>query len=166
LTTIRKLDVYIARTFLGPLALCVAGFAGLFVVVDLFANIDEFFGRRPVLEALSRAAVYYALRLPSLFARVMPLLTVVPAVICMVRLLRSNEICAMRASGVSERRILLPVLCCCGVVTVLAAVNQEVVVPSLHGALVRAERKAWCPGTPSSRKQSTPTRRDVSRVSM
>jgi len=152
LATIRKLDIYIARTFLGPLALCVVGFAGLFVVVDLFANIDEFFGRRPVFEALRLAAVYYAFRLPSLFARVMPLLTVVPAVICMVRLLRSNEICAMRASGVSERRILLPVLCCCGAVTVLAAVNQEVVVPGLHGALVRAERKARKPGSAGARQ--------------
>ena len=142
---IRKLDTYVTFTFLGPFALCLVGFAGLFVVVDLFANIDEFFGQRPVFEALRVAAVYYALRLPSLLARIMPIFTVLPAVICVLRLLRSNEMCAMRASGVSERRIVLPVLYCCGVVTLLAAANQELLVPALHGAFIRAERRARKP---------------------
>ena len=131
--------------FLGPFALCLVGFSGLFVVVDLFANIDEFFGQRPLFEALRAALVYYALRMPSLLARVMPLFTVLPAVICVVRLLRSNEMCAMRASGVSERRIVLPVLCCCGVITLLAAANQEMLVPALRGSLMRAERHARKP---------------------
>ncbi len=139
---IRKLDRYVALTFIGPFVLCVAGFAGLFVVADLFANIDEFFEHQAALVALRRAAVYYALRMPSLFARVMPIFCVLPAVICTIRLMRANEICAMRASGISGRRIVGPVLACVAVVTVLAAVNQEAVVPALHGRLAAAERRA------------------------
>ena len=108
MSRIRKLDLYVALTFLGPVALCLVGFAGLFVVIDLFSNIDEFFGERSPFEALRLAAIYYTLRLPALFARIMPIFVVVPGVICMIRLLRSNEICAMRASGISERRVASP----------------------------------------------------------
>ena len=139
---IRKLDVYVALTFLGPVALCFVGFGGLFVIVDLFSNIDEFFGERSALEALRLAAIYYVLRLPSLFAKSMPIFTVVPGVICMIRLLRSNEICAMRAAGISERRVLAPVLCCAAGVAVLSAGNQELLVPALRDPLVRSERRA------------------------
>ena len=142
---IRKLDAYVTSAFLGPFVLCLIGFSGLFIVIDLFANIDDFFGQRPVFEALRVAAVYYVLRLPSLLARVMPIFTVLPAVICVVRMLRSNEMCVMRASGVSERRIVLPLLCCCGAIVLLAAANQEFLVPALHGALIRAERQARKP---------------------
>ena len=144
---IRKLDTYVTSAFLGPFALCLVGFSGLFIVVDLFANIDEFFEDGAIIKSLGAAAVYYVLRLPSLLARVMPAFTVLPAVICVVRLLRSNEMCAMRASGVSERRIVLPVLCCCGAITLLAAANQELLVPALHSALARAERQARKPSS-------------------
>jgi len=145
LSRIRKLDFYVALTFLGPVALCLVGFAGLFVVIDLFSNIDEFFGERSLLETLRLAAVYYMLRLPVLFARIMPIFTVVPGVICMIRLLRSNEICAMRASGISERLVLAPVLCCAAAIAVLAAANQELLVPALHDPLIVAERRARQP---------------------
>ncbi len=139
---IKKFDPYVAVTFLGPFVLCLAGFAGLYVVIDFFSNIDEFLSGPSVIEVFRRTVTYYALRLPWFLARIMPVLSVVPAVICIIRLVRSNELCAMQASGVSARRICVPLVFCGIGVMFLAVANQELLVPSLRDALLTAEQRA------------------------
>ena len=139
---LKKLDRYVIGTFFWPFFLCLVGFTGLYVVIDFFSNIDEFLGHSSVFEVIRQTVVYYVLRVPSYLAQVMPVLTVVPAVICLVRLERSNELCAMRACGLSLRRIAAPLFGCGLVVMVLAFVNQEVLVPGLHDRLSEAERRA------------------------
>ena len=139
---LRKLDLYVALTFLGPFVLSAAGFIGLYVVIDFFSDIDEFRFDVGILRALYHAVVYYALRVPSYVSQIMPVLTVVPAVICMIRLARSNELCAMRSSGISARRISAPLVVCGAAVMALALLNQEVLVPALHAPLLAAEQAA------------------------
>jgi lipopolysaccharide export LptBFGC system permease protein LptF len=138
----RKLDRYVALAFLGPFVLSVVAFSGLFVVIDLFVNIDEFDAGDSPWDTIWNTARFYLLRLPSFLADVMPMLSVLPAVVCMVRLERTNELVAMRAAGVSARRASLPVLACSAVVVILAALNQERVVPAAHQPLAEAERRA------------------------
>jgi lipopolysaccharide export LptBFGC system permease protein LptF len=142
LNRLKRLDLYIASAFLGPFLVCVIGFAGLFVVADFFSNIDDFFGHSDVLEAVCVAALYYLARLPSYLAQIMPVLTVLPAVIAVIRLDRSNELVAMRAAGLSSRRIAIPLLMCGLLVTLFSALNQEVVVPSLRLTLADLESEA------------------------
>jgi lipopolysaccharide export LptBFGC system permease protein LptF len=139
---IRKLDRYVALAFFGPFVLCLLGFAGLYVVIDLFANIDEFEAADSVGATVRQTLLFYALRLPSFLVEVMPMLTALPAVICMVRLERSNELVAMRAAGVSARRAAVPLLACSAIVVVLSALNQEQLVPALHRPLAEIERRA------------------------
>jgi lipopolysaccharide export LptBFGC system permease protein LptF len=136
----KKLDLYIASGFLGPFAVCLLGFAGLFVVADFFSNIDEFFDDQSLLDNLGLVALYYLARLPSYLAQIIPVLTVLPAVVAIIRLDRSNELVAIRAAGLSSRRITAPLLACGVAITVLAALNQEVLVPSLRITLADLER--------------------------
>jgi lipopolysaccharide export LptBFGC system permease protein LptF len=137
-----KLDWYVTRTFLGPFAVCALGFVGLYVVVDFFANIDEFLAHESVGRALRLALVYYALRIPSFLSQIMPVLTVVPAVVCLIRLEHSNELSAMRACGISGRRLTVPLIFCGAAVMALAALNQELLVPRLREPLLIAEQEA------------------------
>jgi len=142
LARIKRLDHYVAATFLGPFVLCLVGFVGLYVVIDFFSNIDEFITHDSFLDTARLTAAYYVVRIPSYLAQIMPILTVLPAVVCMIRLQRSNELCAIRSSGVSVRRTIVPLLLCGTVVMILSAMNQELLVPALHRPLLDAERRA------------------------
>lgn len=137
----RKLDRYIARTFGGPFVLCLAAFVGLYVIIDFFSNIDEFIRERSAGQTLLLAAKYYAVRIPWYVSQVMPVLVVVPAVICMIRLQRTNEVCGMQSAGISARRVAAPLLACAGIITMFAIVNQEVIVPGLRDAVASAEQE-------------------------
>lgn len=137
----KKIDGYIAVTFVGPFLLCLVGLVGLFVVIDFFANVDEF-ARESIIQTLRWAAVYYVLCIPWYLVQIMPVLTVLPAVICLLRLQRTNELCAIRAAGTSARRSAAPILVCSALVMVLAGLNQELLVPALREPLGLAERKA------------------------
>ncbi len=139
---IKKIDLYVARTFAGPFVLCCFAFVGLYVVIDFFSNIDQFLLHDSLFDTLRLTLRYYALVIPSYLSQTMPALVAVSAVLCMVRLQRGNELCAIRASGVSARRLSAPVIFCACAVMVLAAANQELVVPALHGPLLSAEREA------------------------
>ncbi|MFW6108117.1 MAG: LptF/LptG family permease, partial [bacterium] len=137
----KKIDGYIAVTFIGPFLLCLGGLVGLFVVIDFFANVDEF-ARASLVQTLRWAAVYYVLRIPWYLVQIMPVLSVLPAVICLLRLQRTNELCSIRAAGTSARRSAAPILVCSALVMVLAGLNQELLVPALREPLGLAERKA------------------------
>ena len=137
----RKLDYYVAGTFLGPFLLCLVTFISMYVVIDFFSNVDKFLSRDyPLLTSLRMTVVYYALVTPSYLAQIMPILVVVPGVVTIMRLERANEICAMRSSGISGRRISLPIIACTSLVMILAYFNQELLVPALHEPLLSAER--------------------------
>ncbi len=137
----KKIDTYIALTFWGPFLLCLGGLVGLFAVIDFIANIDEFL-RPTFVETTRLAAVYYLLHTPWYLVQIMPMLTALPAVICLLRLQGSNELCAIRAAGVSVRRSAVPIIACSVLVMVFAGLNQEFLVPALREPLDRAERAA------------------------
>ncbi len=138
----RKLDCYVAQTFLGPFVLCVLAVIGLYIVIDFFSNINQFLAHDSLFESIRLTAMYYTLRIPSFLAQIMPILTAIPAVICLIRLEQSNELAAMRASGISARRAAAPLLLCAGAVAVVAALNQELLVPALRDPLAEVERLA------------------------
>jgi len=139
---VKKLDWYIVSTFLGPFALCVVGFAGVYVVVDFFSNIDQFLAHESILAAVRLTARYYTLRLPSYLAQIMPMISVIPAVICVLRLQRTNELSAMRVVGISGRRVSIPLIWCGVGVMILGVLNQELLVPALQGPLRTVEQIA------------------------
>ncbi len=179
----RKLDGYVVQTFLGPFILCILAVVGLYVVIDFFSNIHQFLAHDSIFESLRLTAMYYTLRMPSFLAQIMPILTAIPAVICLIRLEQSNELAAMRASGISARRVAAPLLVCAGAVVALAALNQELLVPALHAPLAEVERLARQVGnrevgfahafdrdrkllliTTYNPEQSLPTLTDITRV--
>lgn len=144
--TLRKLDKYIIKTFIGPFILGLIFFSGLYIVIDYFSNIDDYLTQKDsVLQSLMLTGKYYLFQLPRYLAMIMPVLVVVPAAIAILRLEKSNELCAMKASGVSCRRMMLPLVFCAVVITIIAAFNQEYLVPAQNESFLRAERlvRGW-----------------------
>ena len=101
----RILDRYLIRSFLSALIYCLAVFLILFVIIDLFSNLDEF-----LKHGVSMGIVlsYYAYFIPAILVQVIPIACLVSVLFVIGNLSRHNEIIALKASGISAFHILLP----------------------------------------------------------
>jgi lipopolysaccharide export system permease protein len=106
-----RLDRYVTRlfglSFLAALLLVV----GLFLILDMATNLDEYMTADDTGYAPSSSLVgaYYLLQLPFLYVQMSPYVTLVAGLFTAARLARNNEIVAALNAGVSVRRMLAPV---------------------------------------------------------
>lgn len=100
------LDRYVLREFLGYLALGLAGFIVIFVVVDVFEKIDVFLDHRAPVPLVAR---FYAYRAPEVVVQVLPVALLLATFLAFGQLNKFGELTAMRSCGLSLVRILGPV---------------------------------------------------------
>lgn len=99
------LDRYLIKTFLMPWLSCLLGFTFLFVIVDLVENLDHFVEGTATVMGIAH---YYIRFIPSIWMYVGPITLLLGLLYALYQLTRNNEIIAMRASGISLYRILMP----------------------------------------------------------
>lgn len=103
----RLIDRYLLKSFLNPLGFCLAGFTLIFLIFDLFDHLGEFIeGKTPVLDI----ATYYLVLLPSLIVYIVPISLLLAVLQSLSTLTKNNELTAMRASGLSMIRLMVPIL--------------------------------------------------------
>ena len=127
----RRLDRYIGLFFVWHFVLCLLAIVVLYVILDTFAKLEDFMERESVGEFLRWIVIYHAYQVPVLLTQFLPLVTLLSGVLSITRLARYNELNAIKAVGVSLHRALAPMFLCALAVGVLAAANQELLVPSL-----------------------------------
>ena len=137
----KTLDRYIAKNFLYGYIIALSAMIGMFVVVDMFLNLDEFAAHydEGLMTVMRSIAHYYGAHVMLWFRDMGGIIIVIAAVFSMVRLARNNELIAIMASGVSLKRILAPNLLLALVLTGLVVLDQELVIPRLAGALTRSQ---------------------------
>ena len=128
------LDRYVARGFLGALAVVFTFFFGFFLVLDLFANADDFVETAEKLKIPARTMVawvagFYLYKAPSIFLQVAPFVTVIGAIVAVAKLNRQNELIPVLMSGRSVFRMLRPLFVVAGGLTVVMLLVQEFVAP-------------------------------------
>lgn len=136
------LDRYIARNFLTGYAIAFCVLMGLRILIDLFVNLDEFAehrGNLGTLAVLENIIGYYALNATLYFRDFAGMITVVAAAFSLARMIRSNELVAIMASGVSLKRVVGPILALALLLTGLLVVNQELIIPRISHKLVRTQ---------------------------
>lgn len=106
-----RLDRYVGELFLGSYAVAILLVMGIFLIVDMTANLDEYMragddGTSPSGWLVVRL---YCLQLPFLFLQVAPFVTLVGGLFTVSKLMRHREVIAALGAGVSARRVLLPV---------------------------------------------------------
>lgn len=99
------LDRYIVREFLVPLLYCLAAFTILFMTYQLITEIDEIIKEKVPLSIMFWASAQF---LPIVLNYAIPASTLLATLFCLNQLSKHNELTAMRASGISLYRILLP----------------------------------------------------------
>ncbi len=139
----KKLDRYIAKNFLIGYAIAFCVLVGMRILIDLFVNLDEFTENLPKLHTLGvikNILDYYFLNSLLYFRDFSGMITVVAASFSFGKMIRSNELIAIMASGVSLKRTIWPVIFLSLILTGALVFDQEVAIPSQAEKLTRAHQ--------------------------
>jgi lipopolysaccharide export system permease protein len=133
------LDRYLLTLYCKVLGVSFIALAGLYVVIDLFNNFDEFigYGKLHAFGTLGVVADYYLPRLLQFFDHISGLLAMLGAMFVLTVLSRGNELTAILAAGIAPSRVIQPVLVASAIVAGLGVINREVGLPSVRDSLSR-----------------------------
>lgn len=148
-------DRYLLARFFHTFVIFLIATYGLFIVIDLFTNMDEFqdVGRVvvdgevvsdldgiPKLLAVAESIIrYYGIRISEFFELTGPILIVVSAITVLGLLEKNSESHPILAAGIPAFRLLKPLLLGAALLNGLLIVNQEYVMPSL-AVVLQTER--------------------------
>ena len=101
------MERYIFREFVKSLFYCITAFISLYIIADFFTYIDEMMKYHVPVKTI---AIYYMAFAPTIFVQVAPMAALLATIYTLSRLKRHNEITAMRVSGISLWKILMPLI--------------------------------------------------------
>lgn len=135
---LRTLDGYILRSFFVNYLISLAAMMGLYVVLDLFFNLDEFIKSDITLWRLLRnLASFYGYNLLLFFLQLSGVITLFAAACTLARMSRANELTAVLAAGTSLYRVAAPIILAGIALNVLYVIDQEVIIPRVAHKLAR-----------------------------
>ncbi len=135
------LDKYVAKNFLIGYCIAFCVLMGLRIIIDLFVNLDEFTEHADlgVFAVLGNIISFYALHSLLYFRDFAGMITVVAAAFSLGKMIHSNELVAVMASGVSLKRVIVPIVLLAILLTGLLVIDQEILIPPLSDKLVRGQ---------------------------
>ncbi|MCA9034628.1 MAG: LptF/LptG family permease [Planctomycetaceae bacterium] len=105
---------------------------GLFVVIDLFMNVDDFQNDAAGLVQVGGSILeYYTYRCAEFFEIAGPVLIVISVITVLGLLQKNSETYPILAAGIPAFRLLKPLLIAAAILNVLLIVNQEFIIPSI-----------------------------------
>jgi lipopolysaccharide export LptBFGC system permease protein LptF len=132
------LDRYVFRSLAVDYAIALGVMICLYVLLDLFVNMDEFTEHGySVLTVLGNVFSYYAPQTFVYFAQLCGVITLFACMATIVRMRRMNELTALLASGISLYRIAAPVVAFGILTTGLLILDTEWIIPAVAHKLVR-----------------------------
>jgi lipopolysaccharide export system permease protein len=131
------LDRSLIRSYLKSYLVCLISFLSLYVIVDLFMNLDDFADRHKGLASVLRhIGTYYGYRLSQIFDRLSEAIVLLAAMFTVAWMQRSNELLPLLSAGVSTRRVVRPLIWCSLALLSLTVINQEAVIPKIASVLL------------------------------
>ena len=125
---------YLARTWAMSFAAAMLTGASLYIIIDVFDRVGEVLPFSPSSMSL---VSYFLFKLPKILFDVFPAASLLATLVSIGMLSRNREILALRACGISTRRIAAPILTCAMLLSIGALFWSENVVP------VAATRSRW-----------------------
>ena len=107
------LDRYIAKNFLIGYVIAFCVLIGLRIIIDLFVHLDEFTENTAFISTsavLKNMLVFYVVNCALYFREFAGMITVVAASFSFSKMVHSNELVAVMASGVSLKRVIAPIV--------------------------------------------------------
>jgi lipopolysaccharide export system permease protein len=130
------IDRYLLRQFVQVLAICLMSLIGLYIVIDAFGHLDHFVDYAEKHGNLLGILVsFYAYRAVHFFDRTSGILTLTAVMFTVTWIQRHHEMTALLAAGITRTRVLRPVLMAAIGVSLLAAANRELFMPTIRHQL-------------------------------
>ncbi len=136
-----KIDKYIVKSFVPTFIICMFAICGIYIVVDVIQKIDDFIEMGA--KAFTMAMHYYGLMVPVFIVQLFPAITLISVSLVLVRFVKNNEILAMQVAGINLYRIMLPIFVLSVFLSLLAVVNQELVIPKFAEELEKVEQTTF-----------------------
>ena len=136
---IRTLDRYLLRSFIANYVMALFVLISLYVVLDLFFNLDEFTkDGSGFAETIGDILDYYIYNVPVYFIQLSGVIVTFAACLTLARIQRQNEITAFLASGTSTYRLAAPIIVAALAMNLLLVATYEVVLPGIAPKLARS----------------------------
>jgi lipopolysaccharide export system permease protein len=134
---ITTLDRMFLISYFRSYAIVASCLLSLYVVIDLFTNIDSF-GRTGggFLGMVTHAATYYTYQLALIFDRLAEGITLLSAMFTVAWLQRNNELLPQLSAGIPTRRVIRPILLGVAITLTFGPLNTELVIPRIATQLM------------------------------
>jgi lipopolysaccharide export system permease protein len=134
------LDRYVAKNFIIGYVIAFGVLMGLRIITDLFVNLDEFTEHTDIdtAEVIKNVFTFYSYNCMLYFRDFAGMITAVAAAFSFGRMVRSNELVAVMASGISLKRIIAPIVFLALLLTGVLIIDQEFLIPPMADKLVRS----------------------------
>jgi len=130
------LDRYFFAAFVRNFLIVLVSLIGLYVVVDLFMNLNDFtkdkVGLWPVVQHIG---AYYGAQVSLIYDRLDKLIILAAAMFTVSWMQRNNELLPQLSAGVPTRRVIRPILVGVLATTMLAPLNSEFYIPRVSEQL-------------------------------
>lgn len=130
------IDRYLLRSFLFNFLLLNFCFAGIFVIFDLFTNLDSLLQAGKAANNIPKTiALYYLYKSIPIVMMVGSILGLISAMVTAAVFIRNNELIPIQAAGVTVLRIIRPLIYAVITVAGLFVVMRETVLPNIQDKL-------------------------------
>jgi lipopolysaccharide export system permease protein len=130
------MDRQLIRSYVQAYLICLVSLLGLYIIVDLFTNLEDFAEHHHgILPILRHIGVYYGYKVPQIFDRLCEAIVLMAAAFTVAMIQRNNELLPLLSAGVSTRRVVRPILLSAFAMLMLAMLVQEVVIPRIGDRL-------------------------------
>lgn len=135
----RTLDRLVLLAYARSFLICLTSLLSLYIVIDLFTNLDDFFSNgRGLAAGLQGVVSYYLYRSAQIFDRLCEPILLLAGAFTVAWMQRNNELLPLLSAGVPTRRILRPVFLGALAFLALGVANQELVIPRIADMLQRS----------------------------
>jgi lipopolysaccharide export system permease protein len=122
----RIIDKYIVKGFVTPFVWCLFMFVVMAVIIDIFSFIEDIVKFHIPASSIFAFYVYYT---PSILIQVAPMAMLLSTIFVLSNLNKHNEIIAMKSSGISLWRIMVPMLMFGLIISMLTFIVNDRVIP-------------------------------------
>jgi lipopolysaccharide export system permease protein len=120
---------YLAREFIKNFFLGLGAFSVIYLIVEFFERINAFLYNRAPLPMM---AAYFLNKIPSILFQIAPASVLLASLVTLSLMSKHNEIMAMKAGGISLRRIALPILGVVAIIYFILLGMNEFIVPAAN----------------------------------
>jgi lipopolysaccharide export system permease protein len=131
------LDRMLFFAFLRSYCICLTSTLSLYIILDMFNNLDDFGAKaNDFVDVLRNIFNYYSYRCLQYYDKLCEAIAMLAAVFTIAWMQRNNEVLPVLSAGVSTHRIIQPILAGTAVMLALGIANQELVIPRISGVLM------------------------------